>query len=115
MDRVDTSQFAIVTFVFSKKHNEESRSNFQSKAPFELKLGDLFYFFIQEWNYKNAQSTIEYMLEDQSTAYEWQFYVKPNWYSPRRYLDPEKTVKEVLTKSSQIVITERVIPETSKS
>jgi Type VI secretion system, TssN len=107
MDNIDVSNFAILTFVFSKKFGDTVKSNLQSKAPYELKLGDLFFSFIKEWNYRNAENTIQYMDDDNKT-FGWLFFVKDKWYSPKQYLDPDKTIRENKIKVNQIVQTERV-------
>ena len=107
MDRIDLSNFAIITYVFSKKHGDKEMSNFQSKAPYDLKLGDLFYFFIQEWNYKYPQANIEYT-EKNKNIFGWLFYVKDKWYRPRRFLDPDVTIRENKILVNQIIQTLRV-------
>ena len=106
-DTIDTSNIAIITYVFSKKHNDPEISNFQTKAPYELKLGDLFYGFLQEWNHRNPQSTIEYV-DDAKLPFGWLFYIKEAWYKPKRYLDPDKTIKDNNIKVNQIIITQRI-------
>ena len=107
MDRIDLSNFAIITYVFSKKHGDKEMSNFQSKAPYDIKLGDLFYFFIQEWNYKYPQANIEYTDANKNT-FGWLFYVKDKWYQPKRFLDPDITIRENKILVNQIIQTLRV-------
>jgi hypothetical protein len=107
MDRIDLSNFAIITYVFSKKFGDKEMSNFQSKAPYDLKLGDLFYFFIQEWNYKYPQANIEFSDENKHT-FGWLFYVHDKWYQPKRFLDPDVTIRENKILVNQIIQTLRV-------
>lgn len=107
MDRIDLSNFAIITYVFSKKFGDKEMSNFQSKAPYDLKLGDLFYFFIQEWNYKYPQANIEFADADHKT-FGWLFYVQDKWYQPKRFLDPDITIRENKILVNQIIQTLRV-------
>lgn len=107
MDRIDLSNFAIITYVFSKKFDDKEMSNFQSKAPYDLKLGDLFYFFIQEWNYKYPQSNIEFADANKKT-FGWLFYVQDKWYQPKRFLDPDITIRENKILVNQIIQTLRV-------
>ena len=113
MDNIDTSNIAIITYVFSKKFNDPEITNFQTKAPYDIKLGDLFFFFLQEWNYKYPQNTIEFV-DDEKQVFGWLFYIKGKWWSPNRYLDPDKTIKENQIKVNQIINTARVqqsVPE----
>ena len=107
MDRIDLSNFAIITYVFSKKFGDKEISNFQSKAPYDLKLGDLFYFFIHEWNYKYPQSNIEFTDENKNT-FGWLFYVQDKWYQPKQFLDPDITIRENKILVNQIIKTIRV-------
>ena len=107
MDNIDLSNFAVITFVFSKKFGDKSTSNFQSKAPYPIKLGDLFYFFIQEWNHKNPGNTIEYMTES-AVPFGWYFTMKKSWWKPKFYLDPDLSIRENNIKVNEIVKTERV-------
>jgi hypothetical protein len=107
MDRIDLSNFAIITYVFSKKFGDKEMSNFQSKAPYDLKLGDLFYFFIQEWNYKYPQANIEFADGDKKT-FGWLFYVQDKWYQSKRFLDPDITIRENKILVNQIIQTLRV-------
>ena len=114
MDKVDLSNFAIITYVFSKKFGDVEKSNFQSKAPYDIKLGDLFYFFLQEWNYKYPQANIQYNDENMQT-FGWLFYVKDKWYQSKKFLDPEKTIRENDIKVNQIIQTLRIKQPTQDS
>lgn len=106
-DNIDLNNFALITFVFSKKSDESAHSNFQSRAPYQFLLGDLFYFFIEEWNHKNPGSTVEY-LDEMNEPFGWHFYIKKTWWKPRQYLDPDLKIKDLNIKVNQIIKTERV-------
>jgi hypothetical protein len=107
MENIDLSNFAVITFIFSKKFGDTNMSNFQSKAPYPIRLGDLFYFFVQEWNYKNPGNTIEY-LNPENKPFGWYFYVKKSWWQPKNYLDADATVKENKIAVNAVITTERV-------
>jgi len=107
MDNIDLSNFAIITFIFSKKDGDHARSNFQSKAPYPIRLGDLFYFFIQEWNHKNPGSTIQY-LDENNRTFGWYFYTRKSWWRPKKYLDADHTIRENKIGVNEIIVTERV-------
>lgn len=107
MDKFDLSNFAIITYVFSKKEGDTEKSNFQTKAPYDIKLGDLFYFFINEWNRKYPQGNIQYT-DEQANTFGWLFYVKDKWYQPKKFLDPDKTVRENNINVNQIIQTLRI-------
>ena len=107
MDSMDLSNFAIITYVFSKRHGDSEKSNLQSKAPYECKLGDLFYGFINEWNRRYPQANIEY-LDEQKQTFGWLFYVQDKWYQKKRFLDPDRTVRDNNILVNQIIQTLRV-------
>ncbi len=107
MENMDLSNFAVITFVFSKKPGDVVKSNFQSKAPYPIRLGDLFFFFLQEWNHKNPGSTIQYM-DETNRPFGWHFYLKESWWKPKRYLDFDFTIRENKIGVNAIIITERV-------
>ena len=107
MENMDLSNFAVITFIFSKKFGDSALSNFQSKAPYSIRLGDLFFFFVQEWNYKNPGNTIEYMSAE-NQSFGWYFYVKKSWWQPKEYLDADLTVKENKIAVNAVITTERV-------
>ncbi len=113
MENMDLSNFAVITFVFSKKFGDSALSNFQSKAPYSIRLGDLFYFFVQEWNYKNPGNTIEFNAEEKE-PFGWYFYIKKSWWKPMEYLDADLTVKENKISVNAVIITKRVTLQDTK-
>ena len=107
MERIDVSNFAIITYIFPKKYGDTNKANLQSKGPYDYKMGDLFYGFINEWNYRNPQDKIQYLDEDGQT-FGWLFYVQDKWYENRRYLNPDVTIRENNIKVNQIIQTLRI-------
>ena len=110
MDRIDPSNFAIITFIFPKKYGDNNKANLQSKAPYDYKLGDLFYGFINEWNRRNPQDTIDY-LDIDGQVFGWHFYVQDKWYQSPHYLDPDLTIRDNNIKVNQIIQTVRIPQE----
>lgn len=107
MENMDVNNFAVITFIFSKKDGDKVMSNFQIKAPYQLRFGDLFYFFIQEWNHKNPSSTIQFLTED-NRPFGWYFYIKKSWWQPSQYMDADFTIRENKIGVNAIIITERI-------
>jgi hypothetical protein len=107
MEGTDLSNVAVITFVFSKKYDEKVLSNLQSKGPYSIKLGDLFYFFIEEWNHRNPENTLQY-LDDQGNPFGWYFTVKKSFWSSKRYLDPKLTIRDNKISVNAIINTERI-------
>ncbi|MFN7846378.1 MAG: TssN family type VI secretion system protein [Bacteroidota bacterium] len=107
-ENTDLSNFVLITFVFAKKHGDKEKSNLQSKGPYGIKLGDLFYFFVQEWNYRNPEKQIQY-LDENNRPFGWYFTAGKSFWSGKKYLDPELTIKDNNIKINLIIDTERVI------
>lgn len=107
-ESTDLSNIVLITFVFSKKAGDTEKSNLQSKGPYGIKLGDLFYFFIQEWNHRNPEKQIEF-LDRNNKSFGWYFTTGKSWWSGKKYLDPELTIRENNIKVNLIIETERVV------
>ncbi|MBK9733161.1 MAG: hypothetical protein IPO83_18055 [Chitinophagaceae bacterium] len=106
-ESIDRSRYAAVTIVLPKKYGDSMNSNLQGKAFYEIKLGDMFYFYIQEWNYKYPNDKIQY-LDDENKSFGWYFYIKDKWWQSKRYLDPDLTIYQNGIRINQIIKGERV-------
>lgn len=106
-ENLDRTHYAVVTFVCAKRFGETYNSNLQGKAIYNMKLGDMFYFFIQEWNYKFPGNEIQY-LDDQNKSFGWYFYIKKNWWASKKFLDPDLTIYQNGIKVNEIMKTERI-------
>lgn len=108
-ESIDFSNSYIVTFILRKYVRDAATTVMKFKAPADrITFGDLFYFYISEYNDRNRESPIQY-LNDRQQPYDWQFYVKPNgWWQSRVYIDPSLTVRENKIKENNIIVSERV-------
>ena len=76
---------------FQKKLNEPHFTNFRAKAPRDMEFGQLFYYFINDYNERHPNGKIEFADKNLS-AYGWIFYQKPAWYTINtKYIDTDKT------------------------
>jgi hypothetical protein len=107
-ENTDLSNFVLITFVFAKKYGDGEKSNLQSKGPYGIKLGDLFYFFIQEWNYRNPEKPIQF-LDANNKPFGWYFTTGSSFWRGKNYLDPDLTIRENNIKVNLIIDTERVV------
>ena len=81
----------IVSFMFQKKTVDNFFTNFRAKAPTDMDFGQLFYYFINDYNERFPNSKIEY-ISPSGEPYGWFFYRKPKWYDfSTRFIDVEKT------------------------
>ncbi len=106
-DDIDMSKPVVIAFQFQKRMRDSSYTNFRAKAPVRLNFGQLFFFFINDYNERHPESIIEY-LDMQRNPSGWVFYVKNPWWKPNRFIDPFVTVGENEIKENDIIICTRV-------
>ncbi|MCX6223464.1 MAG: TssN family type VI secretion system protein [Bacteroidia bacterium] len=96
----------VVSFEFQKKVNQEDYTIFRAKAPKDIQFGNLFYFFINDYNSRHPEGTIE--VSTKSSPYPWVFHFKPKWFEKTRYLDPDETVFHNQIKENSIIVCNRI-------
>jgi len=102
----------VVAFEFQKNKTDKGLTNFRAKAPRGMQFGRLFYFFINDYNARHPEETIEYV-DSAVDPYKWIFFMKPGFMKGRKYIDPEKTIYNSHIKENSIIVCKRVI-ETKK-
>jgi Type VI secretion system, TssN len=97
----------VISFEFQKKINEQHFTNFRAKAPRDMEFGELFYYFINDYNDRHPNSKIE--VADQSMEpYGWIFYKKPMWYTiSTDYISTEKTFYANRIKENEVIVCRR--------
>lgn len=78
----------LVTFVFHKNPESNVRTEFRAKSPIRMDFGRLFYHFVYDYNDRNSDSKIQ-LADENGNLQHWVFYLKPNWYSQSKYVDPK--------------------------
>lgn len=97
----------VISFEFQKKLNEPHFTNFRAKAPRDMEFGQLFYYFINDYNERHPNAKIEYA-DKQLNAYGWIFYQKPTWYSiSTKYINTEKTFFANRIRENEIIVCRR--------
>ena len=97
----------VIAFEINKKIADESKTNFRAKAPETMKLGDLYYHFINDYNDQQSETTIQFADNDY-TPHEWWFHLKSKWYEKNLILDPDLSVRENMIRENSIIVCERV-------
>lgn len=98
----------VISFEFQKKMNDPHFTNFRAKAPADMEFGQLFYYFINDYNERHPQGKIEYVNE-QGKPYGWVFYKKPKWYNLNtRYIDTDKTFFINHIRENDIIVCNRL-------
>ena len=106
-DERPNEKLLVIAFEICKKNTDKARTNFRAKGPEGMKLGDLFYHFINDYNDMQSETPIEYA-EGNTNVYVWGFRLKPKWYQSERVLDPELTVRENLIRENAVIICDRI-------
>lgn len=97
----------VIGFEIAKKKTDLKRTYFRAKAPENIYLGDLYYFFINDYNELQSETPIHY-LNEKDEPYEWAFRLKTKWYQGQKILDPSLTVKDNGIKENSVIICVRV-------
>ncbi len=96
----------VIGFEIAKRPTD-GRNYFRARTPESILLGDLFYFFINDYNEMQSETPIKFH-DHQNNPYEWWFRIKPRWYQGQRVLHPGKTVKENGVAENLVIICERL-------
>lgn len=97
----------VISFEFIKKEEEDNKvTNFRVKAPENLEFGKLFYFFLNDYNERHPEGTIDFLDKD-NTPHKWVFYKKPSFLNGLRYINYNKTVIGNRLKENDIIICKR--------
>jgi len=107
LDMIDLSQIEVVQFVFSKSPNDTTQTNFTSKAPLQMTLGQLFFIFINDYNDKNSQHPIGYLKSAQQ-PYGWLFYRKKKWFKQKHYFDADLSFRDNAIQPNEFIYAIRV-------
>jgi hypothetical protein len=93
LDMIDLSQIEVIQFVFTKNPNDSTQTNFTSKAPLNMTLGQLFFIFINDYNDKNVQHPIGY-LKATREPFGWLFYRKKKLFNQKHFFDADLTFRD---------------------
>lgn len=107
LDMIDLSQIEVVQFVFAKNLQEPTQTNFTSKAPLNMTLGQLFFIFINDYNDKNAQHPIGYLKSPQQ-PFGWLFYRRKKWLNQKHYFDADLSFRDNAIQPNELIYAVRV-------
>lgn len=97
----------VISFVIQKQLRDSHKTNFRAKAPIDMDLGELFYYFINDYNERHPNDKIEYV-DQQGEPFGWVFYKKPLLSIPQKqYVDAEKTIYNNKIKENNVIICNR--------
>jgi Type VI secretion system, TssN len=106
-DEEKLKNMLVISFEFQKKIDEKHFTNFRAKAPSDMDFGQLFYYFINDYNDRHPNGKIEYA-DKSREPYGWIFYKKPKWYNiSTSYIDSEKSFYANRIKENDIIVCKR--------
>ena len=98
----------VIGFMIAKKNADTAKTYFRAKTPENIKLGELFYHFINDYNDLQSETPIQFV-DEYKEAVEWWYHRKPKWYQRRKILDPQLTMIENNVKENTVIICERIL------
>lgn len=99
----------LISFEFQKNGHDSFFTNFRAKAPVDMELGELFYYFINDYNERHPQGQIMFT-NGTGKPHGWMFYKKPKWYTIlTTYMDAEKTIYLNRIRENDVIVCSRIV------
>lgn len=86
----ELKDMVVLSFNISKSPRNNDYLTLRAKAPTRADFGRIFYHFIMDYNEDHSTSIIE--TNDTENSYSWVFFLKENWYTKPKYIDPNYTL-----------------------
>lgn len=97
----------IITLEFYKSTDADKASRFRVRAPENMDFGMFFYYFINDYNQKHPEETIQYASEVKNMD-SWIFYRKPQFIGPWKQVNTDQTVLRNKIKENNIIVCQRL-------
>lgn len=82
----------VISFIFRKNESSSELTTFRAKAPVGMKIGDLFYFFINDYNSRHPEGTISFT-DNKHEPCGWIFKkVRNKFLGLKEAIDPDSSV-----------------------
>jgi hypothetical protein len=107
LSRMDLNHFMVVHFWMTRRAGESLYHDFSSKAPYQMRLGDLFAIFLTDYNQLKPDQALQYV-DDQGQPFGWLLYAKQPWWRRRHYYDPDRTFQDNFLRQGSIIVAQRV-------
>ena len=98
----------VITFVLKKSDQSKDSTSFKAKAPVGMRLGRLFYFFINDYNARHPDSQISYVNRD-GEAHGWVFMKTGNrLIGSKKAMNPEDSIYANSIRENDVLVCNRV-------
>jgi hypothetical protein len=106
-DESKLKNLLVISFEFQKQSGDPHYTNFRAKAPTDMEFGQLFYYFINDYNERHPNNKIQVM-HPSGEPQGWTFYKQPKWYTIiTRYIEAEKTIFNNNIRENDVIICSR--------
>lgn len=103
-----SERVVVIGFEIAKKNSDYRKTYFRAKGPETMKLGEFFYHFVNEYNDRYSETTIE-CTDCSDEPSEWWFHRKPKWYQAQKIYHPNMSVRENGIRENTIIVCERTV------
>lgn len=103
---VDTEEFLVYEIEIYKTPADRKPIRLKAKSTSNMVFGDWFELIVTDYNQKRIKSPIEYYSSEH--PYGWIFYIKPSFFRPRKYIDPEMSFLENNLPEKYLIVSKRV-------
>jgi hypothetical protein len=107
LSRMDLNNFMVIHFWMTRRYGESLYHDFSSKAPYQMRLSDLFAIFLSDYNQLKPDQALQYV-DSQGQSFGWLFYAKRPWWRSRHYFDPDFTFQDNFLRQGSIIVAQRV-------
>jgi hypothetical protein len=106
-DESKLKNLLVISFEFQKQTSDLHLTNFRAKAPADMEFGELFYYFVNDYNERHPNSKIQFS-SGSGAPHGWIFYKKPKWYTiSTQYINSERSIFNNNIKENDIIICSR--------
>lgn len=102
-----TEDILVCEIELYRRLGDKEAIRIKAKAKPDMVVGDWFGLVVSDYNQQSSGRTVE--LGSDAEKYGWIFYVKPSFFSVRRYIDPDATFVENHLVEKDLIVAKRVI------
>ncbi len=98
----------VISFIFKKNEFGNELTTFRAKAPVAMKVGRLFYFFINDYNGRHPEGSISYV-DNNHEPFGWIFKkVRSRLFGLKEVIDPDNSVYSNEIKENDLIYCRRI-------
>ena len=105
-DDEGSERIVVIGFEIPKKNADQRKTYFRAKGPETMKLSEFFYHFVNEYNDRYSETTID-LTDHSDEPSEWWFHRKPKWYQTQKIYHPNMSVRENGIRENTVIVCER--------